>query len=92
MDTSNLEQSPTQMRLTFLNFLNAQQMTNHHLHEQVQQSAQTQQQQAAAFYELTDIQCSYNQMFASILTFEISKRDEFFEWLESCGPTCIQSE
>ena len=53
-----------QMSQTFLNLLNAQHITNHHLYNQVQQSVQTQQSHISALQQVTETntQCNYDHM------------------------------
>ena len=52
---SNLEQSLMQISQTFLNLLNAKQMTNHHLYNQVQKCTGT----AATYCSITGIDRHY---------------------------------
>ena len=63
------------MSQTFLNLLNAYPITNSHLYEQVQHIAQTWHQYIVVLQALTDtyIQHNYDNVFASIPIFNVSK-------------------
>ena len=93
LGTSHLEQTVADVGQSTMQLLNAQQSTNHNLQQKLNQSAPTQQHQVDTLPELTasNYDRNFNHMFASILIFDGSKKEDSFEKLKRLKAVCLQS-
>ena len=90
LDTTTLENTFDNMGQSMLQLARAQDQTNCHLQQHIQQGQLNMQAHAGALHQLANSthQRNYDHIFASIPIYDGSNREEFFPWLDHLEAAC----
>ena len=93
LDTTALENTFGTVGQSMLQLARAQDQTNRHLQQHLQQGQLNMQAHTGALQQLatSTYQCNFDHIFASIPIYDGSDREGFFPWLECLEATCFYS-
>ena len=93
LDTTALENTFGMVGQSMLQLARAQDQTNRHLQQHLQQGQLNMQAHTGAFQQLATsmYQCNFDHIFASIPIYDGSNREGFFLWLECLEAACFYS-
>ena len=93
LDTSALEGTFDSVRQSMLQLATAQDQTNRHLQQHIQQGQFNMQAHTGTLQQLANLtyQRNFNHIFASVPIYDGSDRESFFPWLEHLEAACFYS-
>ena len=93
LDTTALENTFGTVSQSMLQLARAQDQTNRHLQQHLQQGQINMQAHTGALQQLatSTYQCNFDHIFTSILIYDGSDREGFFPWLEHLEAACFYS-
>ena len=93
LDTTTLENTFGTVGQSMLQLARAQDQTNRHLQQHLQQGQMNMQAQTGALQQLatSTYQCNFDHIFASIPIYDGRDREGFFPWLEQLEAACFYS-
>ena len=93
LDTSALEGTFDTVGQSMLQLARAQDQTNRHLQQHIQQGQLNMQAHTGTLQQLANLtyQMNFNHMFTSIPIYDQSDREGFFPWLECLEAACFYS-